>query len=87
MPSDSIPLKKSDRKSRSRRSKEHLDEPSEHDDFAGMIVNAGKSINVREMIIIWLWFLLIHSEIFIEKILSIVKGAVDESGIHGNNRM
>lgn len=79
MPSDSVPLKKSDRKSRSRKSREHLDEPNDHDDFAGMIINASKSINYREMIIIWFWFLLIHSEIFIEKILSMIKYSVDEN--------
>ncbi len=52
-------------------------EPNEHDDFAGVIINAGKSINVREMIMIWLWFLIIHSEIFIHRVLSRINGACD----------
>jgi hypothetical protein len=62
------------------RNKEKLQDPqklNDNDDFAGLIVNAGKSINVREMIIIWLWFLIVHSEIFIMKGLSKIPGAVD----------
>lgn len=45
-------------------------EPKECDDFAGVLINASKSINIREMIIIWLWFLIIHSEMFIERFIS-----------------
>lgn len=64
------------------RNKEKLTEPkklTENDDFAGVIVNAGKSINIREMIIIWLWFLIVHSEIFIMKFLAKIPGAVDDN--------
>ena len=57
----------------------HRRNDHEHDDFAGVIINAGKSINVREMIIIWLWFLIIHSEIFIERFLAHIPGACDEN--------
>lgn len=63
------------------RNKEKLEEPkklNDSDDFAGVIVNAGKSINVREMIIIWLWFLILHSEIYIVQFLSKIPGAVDD---------
>lgn len=63
------------------RNKEKLQDPNklnENDDFAGLIVNAGKSINVREMVIIWLWFLIIHSEVFVMRFLSKIPGAVDD---------
>lgn len=71
------------RKGRKSSSKDKLeDKLDEHDDFAGVIINAGKSINVREMVIIWLWFLIIHSEIFIERFLARVPGACD-----ANNNM
>ena len=79
MASDSVPLKKSIKKNKSKKSKEDLEALGVKDDLAGMIVNAGQSINYREMVIIWLWFLLIHSEIFIEKILVIISGSVDEN--------
>lgn len=69
---DYIPLTGPKGKRREKQTEKQTDpEPlSEYDDFAGVIVNIGKSINVREMVIIWLWFLIIHSEIFIERILS-----------------
>ena len=63
------------------RNKEKFQDPNtlnENDDFAGLIVSAGKSINVREMIIIWLWFLIVHSEVFIMRFLSKIPGAVDD---------
>ncbi len=73
---DFVPLttRKSSRKQPKSAAKETLEE---HDDFAGLIINAGKSINVREMVVIWLWFLIIHSEIFIERFLSHLPGACD----------
>jgi hypothetical protein len=51
---DYIPLTKSStrktkREKNTNKSDDNLDE---HDDFAGVIINAGKSINVREMVII-----------------------------------
>lgn len=63
------------------RNKEKFQDPNklnENDDFAGLIVSAGKSINVREMVIIWLWFLIVHSEVFIMRFLSKIPGAVDD---------
>jgi hypothetical protein len=60
------------------KSKITKDKISDMDDFAGMMVNAGKSINVRELIVIWLWFIILHSEPFILKILSKFSGTVDE---------
>ncbi len=76
--SDSMPLiNRRDKKSKTKtRPKEEF---KDEDDIAGMLVSAGKSINYREMIIIWLWFLLIHSEIFVERILAVIKGTVDEN--------
>lgn len=75
--SDSVPLVS---KRKSKRSKSPAkEELKESDDLAGMLVCAGKSINFCEMIIIWLWFLLIHSEIFIERILALIKGSVDDN--------
>mgnify|MGYP001579868788 CR=1 FL=1 len=77
---DHIPLAKP--KTRKLTREKQSDKPTEldeHDDFAGVIINAGKSINVREMIIIWLWFLIIHSEIFIERFLAHIPGACDEN--------
>ena len=68
---DYIPLDGTKEPKKKRREKQS--EPvslSDHDDFAGVIINAGKSINVREMVIIWLWFLIIHSEMFIERFLA-----------------
>lgn len=78
---DYIPLtksatRKSKREKNTNKSDDNLDE---HDDFAGVIINAGKSINVREMVIIWLWFLIIHSEIFIDRFLSHIPGACDSN--------
>jgi hypothetical protein len=72
---DSNPLIKSTKQKRTKR--DTSAEVDEHDDFAGVIINAGKSINVREMVIVWLWFLIIHSEIFIERFLSKISGTVD----------
>lgn len=78
---DYIPLTKpNSRKSPREKRTEKLDSGlDEHDDFAGVIINAGKSINGREMVIIWIWFLIIHSEIFIERFLSHIPGACDSS--------
>jgi hypothetical protein len=74
---DYIPLTKPRQVAKSNR--EGLDNLDEHDDFAGVIINAGKSINAREMVIIWLWFLIIHSEIFIMRFLTHIPGACDAS--------
>lgn len=57
------------------------DEPDEHDDFAGVIINAGKSISWREMILIWITFLVIHSESFVTQFLSHMPDAVDRDGV------
>jgi hypothetical protein len=70
------PARKASREKQTDKSNDNLDE---HDDFAGVIINAGKSINAREMVIIWLWFLIIHSEIFIERFLAHIPGACDSS--------
>lgn len=71
---DSVPLKQKKSKPR----KGGKEEMTDKDDVAGMLVSAGKSINFREMIIIWAWFLFLHSELFIERVLSLAQGAVDE---------
>ena len=76
---DSIPLiGKSKNKAKRKTEKLEQTVPREHDDIAGVIVSAGRSINVREMIIIWLWFLIIHSEIFIDSILTKIPSTVDD---------
>ncbi len=75
---DSNPLVLEKRKSNmSNKMKENY--PNEYDDFAGVIVNVGKSINMREIFIIWLWFLIIHSELFIENFLSRISSTTDEN--------
>lgn len=73
---DSNPLVAQSHKKKSNKEKY---EPAEHDDFTGVIINASKSINVREIIIIWIWFLVIHSEIFIERFLSKIPGSIDDT--------
>ena len=39
------------------------------DDFNGVIMNMAGSVNVVEVVLIWLWFLLLHSELFIDQVL------------------
>lgn len=76
---DSIPLtspKAHSAKNKSKKDTEYL--LNKDDDFAGLLISAGKSINVREMFVIWLWFLIIHSEIFVENFLTKFSGACDE---------
>ena len=50
------------------------------DDIAGMIINASKKIDVRQMFIIWLLFIFLHTEFFMEKVISKIKGAVNKEG-------
>ncbi len=74
---DALPLQPTPKRTVSKKKpKEGL---KDNDDFAGVFINAGKSINVREMIIIWLWFLILHSDIFIERFLCNIAGACDEN--------
>jgi hypothetical protein len=62
-------------------SKEEPPSPlSDKDDFAGMFVNASKKIDFRQLLSLWLLFLMLHTEFYVENILHRFKGATDEKG-------
>jgi hypothetical protein len=51
---------------------------SSKDDFGGMFICMGKKIDVREIIIIWFIYVMLHSEIFATMFLKKIKNAVNE---------
>ena len=85
--SDSVPLITSNlttnKLKRCKSKKEKLEPTHESmkdaDDINGMIINALSSINWLEMVIIWVWYLMIHSDLFVDQVLSNLPGDyVDE---------
>ena len=51
------------------------------DDMNGMIIGIANTIHFREMVFIWLWFLMLHSELFIEQVFKkISASSIDENG-------
>ncbi len=51
---------------------------ADRDDLGGMIVNMGRHIDVREMFIIWIMFIFIHTEMFAEHFLKKISGTVND---------
>ncbi len=52
--------------------------PSERDDLGGMIVNMGAHVDIREVFILWIVFVFVHTEMFAEYILKKISGATNE---------
>ena len=52
---------------------------NDRDDLSGMMLNMIGKIDIREMLIIWLAFLFIHTPTFITHFLKKVKGTYDDS--------
>ena len=48
------------------------------DDIAGMIYNAGKKLNIGKLFIVWLLFIFLHTEFFMDNIMSKLKGAFND---------
>lgn len=53
---------------------------NERDDLSGMVLNMFGKIDVRELIIIWVVFLFLHTEMFSEHVLKKFRGATNEDG-------
>lgn len=52
----------------------------DRDDMGGMMLNMIEKLDGRELIIIWVVYIFIHSELFAEKILNaIFTGAINEN--------
>jgi len=51
---------------------------SNRNDLGGMLVNMGGKIDLRELIILWLVFLFIHTELFAENFLKKIPCAVND---------
>ena len=71
--SDSEPLKplEENKEQKAQESFKH----SRHD-FAGLLISAGNTINWKKVILLWLVFIIMNTEIFIEKFLEKFDGAV-----------
>jgi hypothetical protein len=51
---------------------------SSRDDLGGMFVNMGSKLDLRELIILWIAFLFLHTEMFAENFLKRISGALNE---------
>jgi len=51
---------------------------SSRDDLGGMFVNMGKQIDVREIFILWVVFIFLHTEMFAEYFLKKFHNAINE---------
>ncbi len=51
---------------------------SDRDDLGGMFINMGRHVDVREIFILWIVFIFIHTEMFAEYILKRVNNATNE---------
>ena len=51
---------------------------NEKDDIGGMMINMGSHIDVREIFIIWVVFIFLHTELFVECILKKISGASND---------
>lgn len=63
-----------DKKRKSRRRQRVRD----RDDLSGMFLHMGKKVDVRELFIVWVIFLFLHTEMFAEHFLKRVQGATNE---------
>lgn len=59
------------RRNRRRRSRDR-------DDLSGLFLNMGKKIDIRELFIIWIMFLFLHTEMFAEHVLKRFSGACND---------
>lgn len=57
-----------------------IPKPKDRDDLSGMTLNMFGKIDGREILIIWVVFLFLHTELFAEQILKKFKGATNEDG-------
>ncbi len=48
------------------------------DDLGGMLVNMGHHIDIREVFILWIVFIFVHTEMFAEYFLKQFSGATNE---------
>lgn len=71
------PVKKC--KSRKRRN-HHGSKVKERDDLSGMLLNMFGKIDMRELFIIWIAFIIIHTEKFAEQVLKRFSGAINDDG-------
>lgn len=55
----------------------HKPKVGERDDFTGMTLNMVGKLDIREMFIIWIAFLFVHTELFVEQVLKRFKGATN----------
>lgn len=53
---------------------------NERDDLSGMFLNMTGKIDFREIFILWILFLFLHTSTFAEHILKKFKGATNENG-------
>ncbi len=51
---------------------------SDYDDLGGMFINMGKHIDVREIFILWIVFIFIHTEMFADYVLKKIHNATNE---------
>ena len=51
---------------------------SSRDDLGGMFVNMGGKLDFRELIILWIAFLFLHTEMFAENFLKWIPNALNE---------
>ncbi len=55
-------------------------EVSDRDDLSGMVLNMFGKVDIRMMLIIWISFLFLHSDLFIDEFLSKIKGCTLDNG-------
>lgn len=46
------------------------------DDIGGLMINASKTIHYKKIFLVWLAFLIMNSEIFIDKFIAMFDGAI-----------
>jgi ABC-type phosphate transport system permease subunit len=51
---------------------------SNKDDLSGMFVNMGSHIDIREVFILWIVFIFVHTEMFAEYFLKRFSGATND---------
>jgi hypothetical protein len=61
-----------------KKNKKRTHKLQDRDDLSGMMLNMAKKVDAREMFIIWIVFLFLHTEMFCEHVLKRCSGATND---------